>query len=181
MTTISLCPSLLEHIQWPGGGGTLWFAIFKRIHEVWMPRTLQKIFDFWIFCSSMRRLTRFLRVRLMKFWYIWQFFFSSAKRVLQGKKCTALFQFHNSESFSLLGQKGLTSVQVYRIPLKRWIGNIFYLTIFSGTPIKLIFPTYPGQTKKRQQSNFSKNPNQIYRDHLATRKIVLREQGIRLN
>ena len=24
--------------------------MFKRIHEVWMPKTLQKMFDFWIFC-----------------------------------------------------------------------------------------------------------------------------------
>ena len=94
-----------------------WFAIFKRIHEVWMTKTLQKIF--WIFCSSMRRLTRFLRVRKMKFWYIRQtlFFFQQNEIILQGKTCSALFQFHNLEksSFSLLGQIGLN---LYRLPLK---------------------------------------------------------------
>ena len=56
-----ICPSLIEHIQEPGGGGPKylgfgwgsgsnsfwkwlvvdWCAIFKRIHEVWILRTLK--------------------------------------------------------------------------------------------------------------------------------------------
>ena len=43
------------------------FTIFKRIHEVWMPRTLQIMFDFWNCLLVEKRLTQFV---LKKLW-IW--------------------------------------------------------------------------------------------------------------
>ena len=37
-----------------------WFIIFRKIHEVWRPKTLQKMFDFWNFLLSGKRLTPFI-------------------------------------------------------------------------------------------------------------------------
>ena len=39
-----------------------WFTIFKRIHEVWMPRTLQDNICFWNVLLVRRRLKQFVRV-----------------------------------------------------------------------------------------------------------------------
>ena len=63
-----------------------WFTTFKRIHEVWMPKTFQKMFDFWNFCLSEGRLP----------WFIWNFgisdklFSSENKLTLWCKNCAAM-------------------------------------------------------------------------------------------
>ena len=66
------------------------------------PQPSKTVFDFWNFCSSKRRLTRFVRVPP---YGIWVFptnfiFFQGNKITLRGKKCAALFQTHNWEKSS---------------------------------------------------------------------------------
>ena len=61
------------------------------------PEPSKKVFDFWNFCSSKRRLTRFVRVPPYEIWVFPTnfIFFQGNEITLRGKKCTALFQTHN--------------------------------------------------------------------------------------
>ena len=61
------------------------------------PEPSKKVFDFRNFCSSKRRLTRFVRVppyEILVFPTNF-IFFQGNEITLRGKKCTALFQTHN--------------------------------------------------------------------------------------
>ena len=66
------------------------------------PEPSKKVFDFWNFCSSKRRLTRFVRVPPYEIWVFPTnfIFFQGNEITLRGKKCTALFQTHNWEKSS---------------------------------------------------------------------------------
>ena len=62
------------------------------------PEPSKKVFDFRNFCSSKRRLTRFVRVPPYGIWVFptnFIFFSQGNEITLRGKKCTALFQTHN--------------------------------------------------------------------------------------
>ena len=70
------------------------------------PEPSKKVFDFWNFCSSKWRLTRFVRVppyEILVFPTNF-IFFQGNEITLRGKKCTALFQTHNWEKSSFFNE-----------------------------------------------------------------------------
>ena len=82
---------------------------------VWMPRNLQKMFDFWNFYSSKGRLTRFVRVPPSEILvFPTNFIFSQGNEItLRCKKCTALFQAHNWEKSSFFNALVCVFAQIY--------------------------------------------------------------------
>ena len=68
------------------------------------PEPSKKVFDFWNFCSSKRRLTRFVRVPPYEILVFPTnlIFFQGKEITLRAKKCTALFRTHNWEKSSFL-------------------------------------------------------------------------------
>ena len=79
------------------------------------PEPSKKVFDFWNFCSSKRRLTRFVRVppyEILVFPTNF-IFFQGNEITLRGKKCTALFQTHNWEKSSFFNGLVRVFAQIY--------------------------------------------------------------------
>ena len=79
------------------------------------PEPSKKVFDFRNFCSSKRRLTRFVRVppyEILVFPTNF-IFFQRNEITLRGKKCTALFQTHNWEKSSFFNKLVFVFAQKY--------------------------------------------------------------------
>ena len=79
------------------------------------PEPSKKVFDFRNFCSSKRRLTRFVRVppyEILVFPTNF-IFFQGNEITLRGKKCTALFQTHNWEKSSFFNELVRVFAQKY--------------------------------------------------------------------
>ena len=87
------------------------------------PEPSKKVFDFRNFCSSKRRLTRFVRVppyEILVFPTNF-IFFQGNEITLRGKKCTALFQTHNWEKSSFFNMLVRLFAQIYA---NTWQGQI---------------------------------------------------------
>ena len=87
----------------------------KGFMKLGCPEPSKNVFDFWNFCSSKRRLTRFVRVPP---YGIWVFptnfiFFQGNKITWRGKKCAALFQTHNWEKSSFFNELVRVFEQIY--------------------------------------------------------------------
>ena len=79
------------------------------------PEPSKKVFDFWNFCSSKWRLTRFVRVppyEILVFPTNF-IFFQGNEITLRGKKCTALFQTHNWEKSSFFNELVRVFAQIH--------------------------------------------------------------------
>ena len=79
------------------------------------PEPSKKVFDFRNFCSSKRRLTRFIRVppyEILVFPTNF-IFFQGNEITLRGKKCTALFQTHYWEKSSFFNALVRVFAQIY--------------------------------------------------------------------
>ena len=126
-----ICPSLHEHwayIQysrvptlfgfWLFWG---WFTTFKRIHEVWMTRTPQKMFDFYDVSLVGEASDPDHKGPPLWIWGIPDklYFFLQNEITLWGKKHTALFQTYNWEKSSFF----ILLVSVYaQIYANTWQG-----------------------------------------------------------
>ena len=79
------------------------------------PEPSKKVFDFWNFCSSKCRLTRFIRVPPYEILvFPTNFIFFQGNEITSwGKKCTALFQTHNWEKSSFFNELVRVFAQKY--------------------------------------------------------------------